>query len=311
MIGLKSLIASDDTQEKDIVDAMIKEQVPHHPMDSGGVFGRNYQRNANIDFSKLPESHFYIEKINGNYYLNWYHNLYHFIINALNYNSRITKSFYLWLDAIWESDYEGKLYIPEQYDSERRLTNLYENSLNTAYVFVRYIEPHIRSIDIESVDNNLIALISDMLLSNNDYSDECYFDSYESSFGSDTLVNQMIKYVKFEGHDEDIIAISVHGGSDLRGGYGSVVFFSEYTDYMFANDCSGSISCNNTNCDATWYTDNGGYTIDPSVFNGKDGAENFKEYELSDYFVPTNDKNNYGHMRCPVCRTGILEGHLY
>ncbi len=85
-------------QTKDIIIGMLKENTGTHFLDSGGAYGRNYERNKERDFKSEPacevDASFWIRD-NGERQeeVLFYYNIFHYLNNYLEYEPDLQKEF--------------------------------------------------------------------------------------------------------------------------------------------------------------------------------------------------------------------------
>ena len=78
---------------KESLKEMLTEDTGRHMLDSGGVYGRNWQRNKDQDFDSEPEAS--IDRHNGCISLS----VYHFLKERLEYDEKIDSFFKAWGEA--------------------------------------------------------------------------------------------------------------------------------------------------------------------------------------------------------------------
>jgi hypothetical protein len=117
-----------------------------------------------------------------------------------------------------------------------------------------------------------------------------------NTYNGECSLSQTLQFHFFRVDDEtSYIALQIHGGADVRGGYTMPKVF-EITDddaaiFSFADV---SAHCDNDECEASWYSDNGGYK-----FYANDREEEFQGDEIK--------ANEDGHYVCPECGKGHLQ----
>ena len=78
------------TQTKDKLQAMLTENTGEHFLDSGGAYGRAWQRNQGIDFDACPPSRVEFEVYHGDdLYINVTHSVYHWLEDRVEYNEEL------------------------------------------------------------------------------------------------------------------------------------------------------------------------------------------------------------------------------
>ena len=128
----------------------------------------------------------------------------------------------------------------------------------------------------------------------------CLFFAYLTHF-----LSQNIQYHIFEYEGDYYIALQIHGGCDIRGGYTEPRIFKIDDDYL--DMWSGDFGCDN--CQANWYVDGAyiyydGICDDNHKFNMKNlkaTEEGQKEWEEGILIIKEN-----GTAICPCCGKGEL-----
>jgi hypothetical protein len=113
-----------------------------------------------------------------------------------------------------------------------------------------------------------------------------------NTYNYDNIISQVLQYDIFEVDDETYIALQIHGGCDIRGGYTKPQVFSlEEPDYfiMAQMDITARCGCGN------WSSDDAGYNW---YFNGCAPSK------PADWFY-SREKNT---VRCLDCRQPVTFG---
>lgn len=146
---------SDNRLKKEII-SMLQENTGRHFLDSGGAYGRHWERN-----SQLPSTIKYWDSTPTGWLNVWGGNnpevygtisLYHFLVRVLDWDADVTKLNNAW-DKFWRNDEEDKPWhvlmeefhanYAEKYDfdDQKRLNSFYtynhENSLNQDFVWIQ------------------------------------------------------------------------------------------------------------------------------------------------------------------------------
>lgn len=87
-----------------IIENMLKENAGEHPLDTGGAYGRHWQRNQGVDFSKQPEVEVDCKWMDEGDRIDFTVSLYHFLINNLT-SDELTDEFNSRFDAM--DDWDG------------------------------------------------------------------------------------------------------------------------------------------------------------------------------------------------------------
>ena len=191
---------------KDIVSQMLTENTGRHILDSGGSNGRHWQRNQDRNFEAEPQTTgefslftpYKTDKQSLDICIT--HNIYHWMIEKLNYNERVDSIFYDYAQRKSQTDLPWEVNI--------------EN-------FIKRF--------------NSSSILDTAPMKENTYNGEC-------------LLSQTLLYTQFSTDFGDLVAIQVHNGADVRGGYTKPRIFDCDESFFYYTD-------------ATLYAEN---TLDPS-----------------------------------------------
>jgi hypothetical protein len=200
---------------------MLIENTGQHMLDSGGHYGRHWQRNRVVNFKDLPEFEYTVEESNGEVGLYGSIPLFHF----LNAYCEITES-----SKKLQKMFMEHSHLPEVED---------ESWLSCIYSFIeKYNIKH------EYGGNNSYNL--ETVLSQGIQFQGIEINHYDNP--------QFAKLGIVEG---EYILLQIHGGCDIRGGYTKPkVFACEYEDLL----CSlSSIDIWCRECNTGFYSDDSGY----------------------------------------------------
>ena len=146
----------DSNLKKEII-AMLQENTGRHFLDSGGAYGRHWERN-----SKLPNTIKYWDStpsawlnVYGGKYSEIYGtiSLYHFLVRSLSWDEEVTKLNKLW-DKFWRADedtykswdklmdeFHAKYKEKYYFDEKNHLSSFYtyneENALNQDFIWIK------------------------------------------------------------------------------------------------------------------------------------------------------------------------------
>ena len=195
-----------DTEK--VLIKMLKENTGAQFMDSGGAYGRNWQRNASRKFSKEPVAALNISAWKGKdgeerVDLDVSLSVFHFLSDALEYSPKIDKQFQAFARRP-ENKEEGWLAIAEafaqQYADRERETNPSKDFPVSTF----------------------------------------------NSYNGEDYVSQVIQGVTIGGY-EGIVLLQIHGGCDVRGGYTKprVFRFNHDWEVTLMDNARASIYCEN------------------------------------------------------------------
>ena len=167
-------------QTKQIIYEMLTEPTGKHMLDSGGAYGRHWERNQKMsleDFENEKEYEFFDTDTEYPYREK---SLFHHLIESCEFAERETMTFENWID-------EDKF-------------NFIDNPLGRGH-------------DLESVEEYMTERFGQEA--------ECI-----NSYNGDCDLSQTIQFVHVgDIYDNDMIALSIHNGCDVRGGYTDYRFF--------------------------------------------------------------------------------------
>lgn len=202
---------------KKIIAGMLKENTGIAMMDSGGAYGRHWQRNQSRIFDTESS---YTLKIDR-YGIEYTKNIYHFLTENLEYNARLTNNF---------NSFSSKL---DKYTSWFECLNQWFD------------------LKIKKGVITCTSFYGETAIDKNDSSDKifCHY-----TYNEENCLSQDYQYYLF-GTDDDteIIALMIHGGCDARGGFTSPKFFNVKEDSFYMTG-DGYIQCQD-NPDHNWSTD--------------------------------------------------------
>ena len=136
-----------------------------------------------------------------------------------------------------------------------------------------------------------------------------------NTYNHESALSQTIQYVYFTlDSEKTCVLLQVHNGADVRGGYTAPRAF-EVLEEGFLMDTDGDVRCDNDECEASWYTQDGGssWTSNSDDVN----LEDFDRVEAGEQddgeVVTAGDVVNIGRIvygdgepTCPCCGTGRL-----
>jgi hypothetical protein len=257
------------TTEK-VLAGMLKEGTGIHMLDSGGTFGRAWQQNqAVVDFRQQSQAWYQASVYHNRLELSPTLNVFHFLVERLEYAPTMQSYF---------QEYEY------QADRKRTWLALMEE-------FPCWLEYQFHSIGISGLG------VNNEPLTVNTY-------TYES------LLSQVLQYTQFTVEigvrsytpdpgdpvwnlEGEYIALQIHGGADVRGGYTAPRLFRILDSSCLLDDQSAYLQCTRDS-KHTWYTDDSGahWYANCSAYPDLHGSD----------VVVTED-----HLAtCPVCG-GLLE----
>tara|TARA_R100001377_G_C3134167_1_gene90370 strand:+ start:39 stop:632 length:594 start_codon:yes stop_codon:yes gene_type:complete len=173
-------------QTKEIIYRMLTEPTGKHMLDSGGAYGRHWERNQKMsleDFENEKEYEFFDTDTEYPYQEK---SLFHHLVESCVFAERENMNFEDWID-------EDKYHYSDN--------------------------PQGRTNELPSVEEYMAERFGQEAKCINSYNDECD-------------LSQTIQFVYVgDTYDCDIIALSIHNGADVRGGY------TDYKLFRIEEDC--------------------------------------------------------------------------
>jgi len=190
----------------EVLVAMLTENTGRHMLDSGGAYGRNWERNGGktvADFKAAPEVNVDTWERDGNTVVEYLTlDVFHFLSDRLNYDAELDAAF----QAFATAD--------------------------------------------ERADDSWFTCLDEWLESNGDKWENGPPMTVNTYNGEDAL-SQVVQFTLFDRDDENYVALMIHGGCDVRGGYTAPRIFSlgTYHDYALFDNASYTVAL--TEPDAT------------------------------------------------------------
>lgn len=282
------------TKTQKVLQDMLTENTGRHMLDSGGAYGRNWERNQGIDFQKTRPVLMRFDKWRGdNWELEYTQNVYHFLDDRLEFDSSMDGVFNRYVKKVDPNDDQSWFELAEGFAD-------YLDSLPKYNGLVTGLEGSGKPFTVNTYN------------------------------GEDNL-SQVIQYVYFEVDDSPYVLLSIHGGCDVRGGYTKPRVFKVGNDYSLFDNAQGYITCDCPDCRANWSTDDTYHWYEDGGSRGRN-LEKFSAYNEDDIegFIALEELKRDGvidfdHMArtygtperfilinedhtaiCPICGKGTL-----
>ena len=199
------------TETEALIVKMLQENTGSHFLDSGGAYGRNWQRNQKIkSFKDLPAVNFKV----------WKDGQLELTVNIFHYLSA-----YLELDKVAKN-------LQRRFD---RFESKPENeSVGWLALLEQFVDKLKEKANIETHGTT-------------------------NTYNYDNLLSQVLQYAEFEIDGETYIALQIHNGCDVRGGYTAPKFFRvRDSGYFHLAQYDIDLSCGCTSrtsddCGYHWY----------------------------------------------------------
>jgi hypothetical protein len=297
-----------ETPTQAVLKKMLRENTGSHMLDSGGAYGRYWERNQNIDFDSVYDSAVKFELgNNGEIWPNVTHDLYHWLSEVIEYIPEFDKQFQEYLDSA---------------PAERGWLELMKNW------------PSVFNSDMSYDPPGGLYGDSDGPMTVNTYN-------------HDSCLSQVIQYIYWtcSDTDDEYMVLQIHNGCDVRGGYTRPRMFRTWLEgnvISFLDDNRYGISCDH--CSAIWENENGpewngsdylshcvpDFGEISGIEGDKDDAMKYCADTLNRFIPPQSEKLidvsqtkqaelpedtklvvKDGEAFCPVCGEGKLKSHFY
>jgi hypothetical protein len=322
----------------EVLQRMLTENTGTHFMDSGGTSGRAWQRNQGVKFADRPASKLEVEIYSKNAWISLTLDVFHFLNDRVEYNHELNESFQELANRP-ENESEGWMALVEEWIDERREGGpvgqyLCRVSDDEAVREVRDSEDFTEDEDgyvcIDGVDYYVEERRppgAEAREIGGVYGDGDAF--WVNTYNHESNLSQVLQfYFWTEGttgreygnrinDSKTYVALQIHGGADVRGGYTVPVIFEvcgEGVEILMHAD--GEICClTNPECDAHWSTDDTCHWYE----DGSTAGTNLETYPMVNAETDEGDDEGNkgpregvifvdedGTAHCPVCGTGHL-----
>jgi hypothetical protein len=227
----------DITEQK--IAGMLRENTGRHMLDSGGAYGRNWERNQVRDFSKEQSTSLSFR--DG--YINVTHNLYHWLKERLTWDEQGNRALHVlnrWMRARNFAKGETRY-------SDRRY-GIYPNEFELSREFPEFFRAWKARRDEQKVE--LVWGEDDGLSVESPYDLESPYGGdgrpcTVNTYNEENLLSQTIQFTAFTLEHEEYVVLHVHGGCDVRGGYTMPQVFTDgsFSDCAIFDYGRGSVYC--------------------------------------------------------------------
>lgn len=248
--------SSDPTRQA--LAEMLVEDTGTHFLDSGGAYGRHFQSNRAIPDFELVTPHLLRFAMtgetdglvpSGSWWIETSHHAYHWLAERVTYAEELDalfERFVDWCDA--RGDDGGWLSYQALWADPTRLHDFLVDTL----------------LELESEHIGIAAWYLDAL--EREVVTGLYGDGEPfvvNTYNGPDMVSQTLQYLYVEVDGRAFVLLSVHGGCDVRGGYGRPRFFEVEGECAIFDNARAYLEPEFEPSDPdspTWYTDDGGYT---------------------------------------------------
>lgn len=200
--------------------AMLRENTGRHFLDSGGAYGRHWERNQGAEFDARPASTYEAREYDGKLDLSVTHDVYHWLRERLDYSETLDAKLQRFLERPRAAD----AYLPDM------------------RAFAEYLVAHDRR---KGDRAGGIYHEGDPLTVN--------------TYNGEDLLSQTLQYVYCDTTSYgEVVILQVHGGCDVRGGYTAPRVFvgSGMSELAILDNARGAMYCTR-DADHYWTTDDG------------------------------------------------------
>lgn len=224
-----------------VISEMLQENTGRHMLDSGGAYGRNWERNQGRNFDMEPETVAEFRSFGDGLEILVTHNLYHWLKERIEYSPELQDLFDKWADLPQNED-EGWLNLMEEFARRLGGAGLYSDG-----------EP----MTINTYNGE------DLLSQTIQYT---YFEVEDQYKPPSFIDGEIQEELLLEGGC--YVLLQIHGGCDVRGGYTAPKAFRVDGEGSMFDNARASIQCEE-NSDHYWFTDDGYHYYD----NGTCGVD--------------------------------------
>lgn len=276
------------TETQRIIAGMLQENCGTHMLDSGGVYGRHWQRNQGRIFGAEPAVT--LELSGGRYpELSVTKNVFWFLSEQLEYDAKRTKKYEKWCKK--NGHYLDLGGMNARLDWMLKKNKKFDEKFGGARFTGLYTD-------------------GDPFIVN--------------TYNGESMLDQVLQYLYWEDQVDggDFVLLSIHGGADVRGGYSDAKVFTLNYECGIFNNNDARIWCSDTDdCEAHWYTDDGYHWYFEGCSGVSSGAQ-LETYDMVDIDdvedkeeadgepvdpVGTIIVDSDGTGNCPRCGKGRLE----
>jgi hypothetical protein len=126
-----------------------------------------------------------------------------------------------------------------------------------------------------------------------------------NTYNHESVLSQTLQYVFWEGDDGAWIALQIHGGCDVRGGYTRPrIFAVHHPEYFISADREVRAGCTGEGAHH-WYSDDAGYHWYENGSSAGNNLESFEAVDVSESGYESDSVRPYdpeaGKVFCPKC----------
>lgn len=201
-----------NAETKEAIAGLLKENTGEHFLDSGGAYGRHWQRNQERDFDQEPECVVKFSSYNGKLDLELTHNVYHWLSQRCMIHEELNELF----DGPFREEVDS--------DDEKGWLELMEE-------FPEWLAGRTTS------DGDEFGEPAGIYGENEPFT--------VNTYNHQSLLSQTLQYTYFTNGAGEFVILQVHGGCDVRGGYTRPRVFSvgHLSELDITDDQRGGVYC--------------------------------------------------------------------
>ncbi len=251
-----------ESKTEQVIKGMLTENTGSHFLDSGGAYGRNWQYNQGRNFDAEPNAVLKFSTYNSSKGtktdISVTLNAYHWLKERLEFNAELDNIFHGRFRKERDSDNKSWLELLTEFPEYLAQLHTNDNVLDSGEELKVGDEcPNCKNGTLTEGENELCCGGECGTIFHSE-SGELRFGEFggiygegepvtDNSYNHENLLSQTIQYTLFCGEYGEFVALQIHGGCDVRGGYTKPRIFSfgnrsEYDiiDYARANIyCTG------------------------------------------------------------------------
>lgn len=198
------------TSTKRVLQKMLTTNTGVHMLDSGGAYGRNWERNQGVDFEASPAATLEFWDRDGSPDIIGTFSVYHWLADRLEYDAKLDRRFHRWATRPSRAD---------------------DPWLASAEEFVE----HLANDTDDFGDHATVAGL---------YGEDKPFTV--NTYNGEDMLSQTIQYVYFTMNGDAYVLLQIHGGCDVRGGYTRPYAFrvgGMHDETSILDNAQGTIYC--------------------------------------------------------------------
>ena len=120
------------TKTEQVLIGMLKENTGSHMCDSGGFYGRHWQKNQDKDFMQEPEATVEFSICNDQLSVEFSKNVFHFLKDRLEFNEELNEDFKSFVDSNDYYDLQAMQEYCDLHEYDSQMVNTYNGESNVS-----------------------------------------------------------------------------------------------------------------------------------------------------------------------------------